>query len=161
MWKAYLRVDAWVLSKIQDAYLWLLDRTGVYVGTLMFVSYVYVVGIFFWAYGTSWILIAILASVGITSGQRYLWQDKGKNERFNAASISIEGWALRHPLNLFVLFFTVFDAVILDPISASSKIVFLLYSYLLIVKIRNRDKKPFFKPAEQHDLAMESSNVGL
>lgn len=42
MWKAYMKGDAWVLSKNQDAYLWLLDRTGVYVGTLLFLCYVYV-----------------------------------------------------------------------------------------------------------------------
>lgn len=39
MWKAYLKADAWVLSKSQDGYLWLLDRTGVYVATIAFFEY--------------------------------------------------------------------------------------------------------------------------
>lgn len=39
MWKVYLKLDAWIISKVQDAYLWLLDRTGVYVATLTFGIY--------------------------------------------------------------------------------------------------------------------------
>lgn len=158
MWKAYMKGTAWVLSKIQDAYLWLLDRTGVYVGTLMFVCYVWIAAISVYRGESLWIWMLLLAIVGWVAGVRYLWQDKAQHERYNSLAMFMEQWPWNHVFNIFLgsMFFGFM--IMLNPISASQQLAFLLYSYLLMVKIRERDKKPFFKPVEgKQELAMENS----
>lgn len=161
MRKAYMKVDAWVLSKIQDAYLWLLDRTGVYVGTLMFATYVYVAAGAIFARHESlwlWLWMVLLAMTGWVAGIRYLWQDKAQHERYNSLAMFMEQWRWRHICNVLIGMVLIFEIIILDPLGASSQIAFLVYGYLLLIKIRERDKKPFFKPAEgKQELAMENS----
>lgn len=148
MWKAYMRVDAWVLFKIQDAYLWLLDRTGVYVGTLMFATYVYVAaGAIFAREESFWLWMVLLAMTGWVAGIRYLWQDRAQHERYNMMAMFMEQWRWRHTFNIFIGMVLIFEIITLNPLAASQEIAFLVYGYLLLIKIREREKKPFFKPA--------------
>lgn len=159
MWKAYLKGDAWVLSKIQDAYLWLLDRVGVYVGTLMFATYVYAAaGAVLARNEPLWLWLILLAMTGWVAGIRYLWQDKAEHERYNMMAMFMEQWRWRHIINVFLGMALIIEIITLSPLAASQEIAFLVYGYLLLIKIRERDKKPFFKPVEgKQELAMENS----
>lgn len=158
MWKAYMKGDAWVLSKNQDAYLWLLDRTGVYVGTLLFLCYVYVAVVAVFRQEPIWLWMILLAMAGWVGGVRYLWQDKAQHKRYNSLAMFMEQWRWRHPFNVIIGTVFVGEVVTLNPLAASQEIAFLVYGYLLLIKIRERDKKPFFKPVEgKQELAMENS----
>src|SRR5258706_1964084 len=98
--KIYHALDQFLLSKVQDGYLWLLDRTGVYVATLMFVSFGLGAGtiIINNKHGSAWTIAlgACLAIVGFISLFPYYLQDKGKNEIYNALAMSIDGSHTRH-----------------------------------------------------------------
>lgn len=153
MWKAYLKADAWVISKTQEAYLWLFDRTGVYVGTLMFASYTFTVALCFIRSGPAWWLFLFLASIGWTSGVRYLWQDKGEHVRYNAVSLMVERATWRYGFNLFMIACVIFDFLGLHFVQGLEETGFLVYSFLLTTKIRDRDKKPFFEKVEKREHA--------
>src|SRR6266576_961911 len=98
--KIYYAFDQFLLSKVQDGYLWLLDRTGVYVATLIFSSFLVAgaIGIFQNKADLGWmIFIGIcIAIIGLTCLLPYSLQDKGKNETFNAIALSIEAGYTRH-----------------------------------------------------------------
>ena len=155
MKKVYFRADTWLISKIQDAYLWLLDRTGIYVATLAFSIYAVICTLEIMDGGTAWIWGAILIFVGLGVVPRYLMQDKGQNERFNALSMALAEWHWRHQLNITIALLGVSSAITLHPWNGLADIGFVLYGYLSLVMIRDRDKKPFFKPVEKQEMALQ------
>ena len=155
MQKAYFKADAWLISKIQDAYLWLLDRTGVYVATLGFGIYV-VIGLAEVMDGSMpWLWFVLIALVGLSVVPRYLMQDKGQNERFNALSMAMTEWRWRHLISILIFDMAVVSAITLHPWGILANIGFVLYGYLSLIMIRDRDKKPFFKPVEKQELALQ------
>lgn len=158
MLKAYLKFDAYLIERINTIYLWLLDRTGVYVATIMFDAYVV-------AAATSlcranglpiWYWMIILAFIGLFLGPRYLMQDKGEVLRFNIASLVLEKWVGRHVINVILMSFLVLDLLRLEPFDGLIQIIFLLFGYLNIIKIRDREKKPLFEKQER--MAMQESH---
>lgn len=155
MWKVYLKLDAWIISKVQDAYLWLLDRTGVYVATLTFGIYA-VVGLSEIMDGGSTLWCGVLiALVGFSVAPRYLMQDKGENNRFNVISMAMTSWRLRHFIIILMICSSVISAITLHPWAALANLGFVLYGYLFMIMIRDRDKKPFLKPVEKRELALQ------
>src|SRR6266436_3880235 len=90
--KIYHAFDQFLLSKVQDGYLWLLDRTGIYVATLMFTSFGIGIGI-----SERTVLGGVfLAIIGLVSLFPYYLQDKGKNETYNAFAMIAEAGYFRH-----------------------------------------------------------------
>lgn len=155
MWKAYLKADAYILGIIQDAYLWLLDRTGVYVATLCFMIYATAA---FVALSTGAPLLfwgPLLLMVGLSMLPRYTLQDKARNEHFNAIALMLQGWLWRHPFQIALSVSMLAETIALEPLQVLIDICFLLYTYMTLVMIRDRDKKPFFKPVENQELAMQ------
>jgi hypothetical protein len=153
MFKPYLKVDEWVKSLIQNTYLWLLDRTGIYVATLMFAAYVPAPGVAI-IRGHDQIFNGIfIAIVGIALAYPYILQDKGDNEAFNATAMWAENSVLRHVLIFLQISLVVSTMISLDIIGFVICTLQLVYLYLWTVKIRDRDKKPFFEQAPK--LAME------
>jgi hypothetical protein len=149
MWKAYLKADAWILSKTQDFYLWLLDRTGVYVATCGFAIYAGICTAELLNGGTLWLWLPLLALVGLTMGPKYLMQDRAEHVGFNFIASSMEAWRWRHGLNAAITSCVLLGVILLEPLTMVANLGFLLYGYLMLVRIRDRDKKPFFKPVEK------------
>ncbi len=153
IWKSYLKLDNWIISYLQNLYLWLLDRTGVYVATLMFVTYVggfspdIIRGEFPW-----WNLMFIgLAALIIAIP--YQEQNNGDIKRYNAFAIKIEGLFLRHAFNSFQIGLAVGSVIAGRYINSAGCLVMLIYQYLWVIKIRDRDKRPFFEKKKEliHD----------
>ena len=155
MWKAYLKLDQKILGVLQDAYLWLLDRTGIYVASTAFLTYAGIAVLEVSGHGSLWVWGPLLALVGLSLGPNYLMQDRAENERFNLIAMLMEGTKWRHVWNIFILQVAVFAIITLDVRFFFVQVGFLIYGYLLLIKIRDRDKKPFLKPAEGHDLAVQ------
>lgn len=158
MHKAYFKLDAWVIAKIQDAYLWFLDRTGIYVATVGFTVYA-VVGISeVLDGGTPWLWGLLLALVGLSLAPRYMMQDKCKNEQFNLIAMAMQDFRGRHLISMTIALIGLLEAVTLHPWSAMADFGFVLYGYLFLIMIRDRNKKPFFKPIENQEVAMHGAN---
>jgi hypothetical protein len=155
MWQKYLKLDAYVLSKVQDAYLWALDRTGIYVATISFVVYAGIVIMCLSKGYSVWVWLPLLGFVGFSLGPKYLMQDRAENERFNVIAMLMQSSWWRHPLQMSMALFAFIGTVDLDPLEFAIDSGFILYFYLALVMIRDRDKKPFFAPAETQELAMQ------
>ena len=103
MWKAYMKLDERVISLVQESYLWLLDRTGVYVATVAFALYVASVGGQVIT-GSAWLTIFLIGITGLFLIHKYLLQDKGKNDLFNAIALQMANMRVRHAFNvLFIM----------------------------------------------------------
>jgi hypothetical protein len=156
MWKVWLKVDAWILKYIQEIYLWLLDRTGVYVATACFSIYA-IVGLSEVAEGgRAWLWGSMLIFAALSLIPKYLMQDRCENERFNAISMAMAGFPWRHWITIPIGLVAIAEVITLHPLSALSDFGFVLYSYLSIIMIRDRDKKPFFEKKQQ--LAMQEGS---
>jgi len=157
MWKAYLTLDQKILALLQESYLWLLDRTGIYVATTTFIVYALcvVIEVFYINSLNSWIWFAVLAFVGLGLGHKYVLQDRGENDRINAVAMFMETLKSRYVLDITFWVFFLTDVISLDPGRAITMLGFLTFNYTYVIKVRDRDKKPFFKTVEKHDLAIE------
>lgn len=159
MWKAYLRFDKYLLDKIQEGYLYLLDRTGVYVATLLFATFSINPGICILRSSSPILNGVFIGIVGVAVMGRYTLQDKGKNEIFNALAMMMEVTKTRHAFQIMLGLLVIPDLIRLDALGFVGTFFMLVYAYLWCVKIRERDRKPFWKPAEgKQELAMERGN---
>jgi hypothetical protein len=135
-----LAADTYLIETTQEAYLWLWDRTGVYVATLIFSAVVcsHVV------HGLDWGSFIGLAIMGAFSTQRYIAQQKDLR-RLNLLAL---GW--RTPwLRLFYLSI-LFACVVADIAKFRAgelvgDIFFALWNCLACVQVRDRDPKDLFQ----------------
>ncbi len=149
MWKDYLALDGWIISSLQDFYLWLLDRTGVYVATLMFITYIAGVSPDIIRGHLPWWNLIFIGLVGAIITLPYRRQDRGDVKRYNAFAISLEGMVIRHGFNGLQIGVAVGSIAEGNYLNVAGSLMMLIYQYWWVVKIRERDKKPFLKPAER------------
>ncbi len=152
IWKSYLKLDNWVISNLQNLYLWLLDRTGVYVATLMFVVYVGGLSPDIIRGRFPWWNCALTVLIGLVVILPYLKQDRGEIKRYNAFAIEIEGLIIRHAFNGLQIGIGVGSAIAGNYPSAAGCLAILVYQYLWVIKIRDRNKKPFFEEKKELEL---------
>lgn len=153
--KLYRKADGWLLTKAQDAYLWLLDRTGIYVGTIMMACFsivtVYNVATAS-AFSTKIILVTLLFFVSLVCIWMYYLQDKGQNEIFNSIALSWEGSTIRHGIFGYQIGGLIADLCVRDYGQAFITLFLVAIIFVQAVKIRDRDKKPFFEKKEEPSL---------
>lgn len=155
----FTKSDDWIILNLQVIYLYLLDRTGVYLATLEFaligagtiLSFVAVPGA-----GYRFFLLGLLLFNGAVLGQRYLMQDKAQTKPFNMGALIMRRWVLRHALTGFLAGSIILELFMLDAIGVVNNIVGIVYIYTFLVLIRDREKKPFFETAPK--LATESAS---
>lgn len=146
MKKAYKKFDAWVIQHFQDAYLWLLDRTGIYVGTVVFLNGVVMV-LDLIRRQSMWLAAFIMIVILILSLPRYLLQGAKEYETFNHMATFEEGLPGRHiflVLNLICLALPPYTML-----GALNSVCQQVMWYLFCLRIRERDKKPFFESVGQ------------
>lgn len=149
MLKTYKKFDAWLIHHFQGAYLWLLDRTGIYVGTVIFLNGTLVI-LHLIQQNSMWLAAFIMVAILLISLPRYLLQGAEKYETFNQVAAFEEGMSGRHLfliLNLICLALPPYS--MLDVLNNVSQQVMW---YLLCLKIRERDRKPFFERQRQLEL---------
>lgn len=135
------RVDEWLMVRTQDAYLWLLDRTGVYAATAFMVVFVLGYGAFFYQQGRVDALgVGVIAITGVVQGWFYLEQDRDQYEAFNLRVRHWRSSAWRVCLMWTALFFAAHAALRGRPFSSASFLCDVVaYGYLATVQIRKRE----------------------
>jgi hypothetical protein len=159
MYKLYVKLDEYLLALCQETYLWVFDRTGIYVATVMFMLYAVVAALqLLLNQGSPWVWLPLIVFVGLSASTQYRLQDKGPVP-FNAMSLAVRSLPLRFYVNFFMLSLLLAQAFSLvirfDLAGFISQVLFVLYGYFQVVLIRDRDKKPFFEKQEQ--LSTESA----
>lgn len=150
----YLRFDAYLIKLVQEAYLYLFDRTGVYAATLAVVFYVPVIGLNFASHPffNGFMFLAVTTSLG----RGYYLQDKQAYAQYNAVVETMRNMSIRHPLQISILAGLLVFLVSMDVMLTLSNTSCAIYMYLLLIKIRERDKKPFFE--RKQELATEGAS---
>ena len=90
-----------------------------------------------------------MAIVGLSSGHRYYLQDKGNNDQINVTAMEMEGQRLRHVINVMLLNFLLIYLIDLDLVKVAAMVGFNLFQYSFLIKVRDRDKKPFFETKQE------------
>jgi hypothetical protein len=140
--------DEKVCDWIEDFYLWWFDRTGVMLATvamtIILIAY-FLVGAY--THTICWFLLGL---VGLFWGLNYSMQASGNHELCNCYAIAWRGATFR-------LFCTSYNGIVLiigfigSPINWNMQIgtaLLLLYGYICCIRLRDRDKKPFFEPKQ-------------
>ena len=136
-----LAIDAYLIETAQEAYLWLWDRTGIFVATLIFACVVCE----HLAFGRlTWGSFVGLALTGAFATQRYMAQQK------DLRLFNMLGSAWRAPwLRLFYL--GILFLCVASDISAFragglvGDVFFVIWNCLACIHVRERDPKDFFQ----------------
>jgi hypothetical protein len=138
----YKKADGWVLKRLNDLYLWALDWTGLYVGTLCFLM-----GAEQAAYMISrdmgWWTAFHLFFVLLISAPRYYWQSAGMHKLFNSISEQMEMTPIRHVFVFFVLTLIPLHVMKSNWWGVGDDIICILIWYVWCFRIRDREKKEF------------------
>lgn len=146
----YSKADLKAIEGFQAFYLWLLDRTGVYLATVNMVLYLVSFGFWITKDGkVSLIGLALLAIVGLMNMIRYWWQEKEQYDTLNAGAMSFEASRFRQWGNGYFIAITIWDMVFFHALDLCFDLCMLAIQYSMTVKIRERDKKPFFEPKKE------------
>lgn len=143
------KIDEAAMRWTQDAYLWLLDRTGVYASTVFMVIFLMGYATFFWHHGwrPDYVGLAIIGVTGVAQGVLYLQQDKKQYEAFNARSRHWRTTEWRTGLLFVCVFFMVVDVMTSKPLMAISFLCDIVcYGYVMCVQIRDREPPPKREP---------------
>lgn len=146
-------IDNKIIEAVQGAYLWLFDRTGIYVGTLMFA--LMTADMICWRYPQTFrpidaVFLVILSTV---AAGRYWMQGKGA-EHLNALALHARELTIRK------IFMALWPALIvmhvhdMQPWKVVSDLLCIVWQYLMVVLIRDREPKDFF---EQRKLARSAT----
>jgi len=143
------KLDDRLINLLQETYLWLLDRTGVYLASAQVMLFAYAIGIallqdvnFFLKLLVGTVAAANLLFVYI----RYIMQDKGQTKVINMSAMSLRDWSFRHAFTFFFLVSIPPEIAINNYVGFSQTIALILYNYTFLLMIRDRDKKPFWEP---------------
>lgn len=132
--------DARLIELTQEAYLWLWDRTGVFVATLFFAAYVGDHAL--WG-SLTWFDFLLLAIFGALSAHRYLAQSTDLRW-LNAHQRAWRDLGPRPYFTIIVIVFLAKDLLQLNAWHFASDCMSLLWSYLGCVQVRDREPKDFF-----------------
>jgi hypothetical protein len=132
-------IDSRVISMVQDVYLWLWDRTGVYVGTLIFafavLDKVCLARLDFFDF-------VLVGMMGIWTAGRYLAQANDLRLLNKLARDFSEIW-LRIPAIVLIAGVFIYDVLQMNAWRVASHIFFFCWVYLACIQVRDREPKDF------------------
>ena len=139
-------LDDKCVKMVNDAYLWVLDWTGIYVGTIIFINCAPMFSIL-WYKIPVWLSLIFLTCAMIMSCQLYWMQNSGNKIQLNAYAEQAKGSMWRWCFlwfNIGSLISDIFIRVTLLQVVAD--ICAILFWYIICIKIRDREKKKFLLP---------------
>jgi hypothetical protein len=135
------KIDRKVCDLVETAYLWLLDRTGVCLAPLCMIVLVLSYGLLDMM--TSWLILLSIGLNGLFLSWLYYLQVKDDFKTFNDRAISWRDSTFRMATMLLCLLFAVTH--IFNPRELVGWLLAGLFNYMLAIRIRERDRKPFFE----------------
>lgn len=136
-----LKLDSKVCDLVETVYLWLLDRTGVCLAPLCMIVMIMAYGLLNMI--TSWLIIFVIGLNGLFLSWLYYLQVKDDFKTFNDRAISWRDSFFRIVPNAWFLFYAVVN--IFNPKELAGWVLLCLFNYMLAIRIRERDRKPFFE----------------
>jgi len=140
-------LDDKCVKMVNDAYLWALDWTGIYVGTILLINCAPGFA-FLWYKLPAWMSLFFLTCVLIMACQMYWLQNSGNKIQFNAYAEMVRGAMYRWcflGLNIGSLMADIFLNH-LTLLQVLGDIDAILFWYIICIKIRDREKKKFLLP---------------
>lgn len=134
------RIDQWVLDATEAAYLWLLDRTGVFVGTLTFFglsSTILVTRLYREGWWFDYVGLLLFSIIGAS---RYWAQLRKMHRTMNAEA---EGWRkslIRVLVTITWVGFLPMDYIDYGVLQVIASLATILVMYLWGARIRDREK---------------------
>jgi hypothetical protein len=162
VWGKIMVLDAYVIRKLQDLYLWIYDWTGIYVATIGTIAVILgnLTQGMFGLSGLSWWNLTWIGFNTLVMIPYYLDQDHENYILFNARAMILQCSKLRIIISYFFVVMFISDILlwIMVPTYSFSHMVntFCLWVYINItsVCIREREPKDWFKSPK---VAMEST----
>lgn len=134
------KLDNWIIEVVQESYLWIWDRTGIYIGTLIFAACVGDRA--FWG-SVDWLGFIWLGFMGMQAAWRYLAQSKDLRELNDMQRMYCE-LTLRFVCALLFFFFLAVSVIEGNFRHIISNVFALMWIYLFCVQVRERDPKELF-----------------
>lgn len=135
------KIDQWLIAKVQTAYLWAFDWTGIRVGMVIFL----LTGgsnFLWWLKGGGWTAVLFIGVMGVI-GISLSWIQDHSQTYFNVMALQQETSWFRKGFTLFVLCFFLLYLSSLDWRGVLSEMCWLGYCYVICVKVRDREPKSF------------------
>jgi len=143
--KIYRKFDAWIIAGLNDLYLWLLDWTGVYIGTITFLMGAEQVAFLIYI-KAAWFAAFMLLMILVNAGIRYHQQAMGLVARYNLAAEWFEKSPIRTALIAFGVGLIMADIIQYRWWYLFDGAITQALLYLWCLKIRERQKKEFRLP---------------
>lgn len=143
--EAYIRMDRWIIGKINTAYLWLWDWTGTYLATVMFLLLAAQATLTQIPRGNTVTAAVLIIICGLSLSFMYYCQAKSMFEAINRTAMMFEASKLRHAFIWFLAFGAVSD-IFFSAYAVTTTIgnvSLIVYWYAICVKLRKRDPKEF------------------
>jgi hypothetical protein len=148
------RIDGAAIRGATAAYLWLLDWTGVYVGTvqafLIVVDSCRIVTTPAYTVANKCVLLAFAGWLLFAAWGAWLLQNEKEHERINLGAMRWQSLLLRKVLVVFTILMLVWDTYRVDWNSIMLDAWMLTYGYLLCVMVRDREPPEFLQPQVHH-----------
>lgn len=145
-----MSIDVQIQKATQDAYLWLFDRTGIYVSTIGMATQVSVAFLQSWNDGKiNYMAVFVAAFLSINLFARYHLQHSGSYETYNAVARHWYEFKLRHVACVSWLAFAMITALLRDWGYCFASLLQLVYfGYMMTWQIRKREppEKMVFAP---------------
>lgn len=137
------KADQWVIQKFQDAYLWLLDWTGVRVGTLQVITGggASFIG---WVNHQHWLFVVGIGVMLLVGAFRNHTQDSD-HDCFNFVAMRQEESLFRKLFTAWLIGGMLAAVILLRPASFAFELLWFVCTYLNCVKVRDREPKEFFE----------------
>lgn len=145
-WLLLSNVDNTIIVAEQRAYLWLLDRTGIYVASIMSACVVLSMGVSVIEHDL--ILAGFMGVFGLASSP-WRWYLQHTNETtYNAISLLHQQSSWRGGFVVMVLVFILMELLLRDLAGVVTQVVYLFVNYMQCIQIRKREPKKFFESVE-------------
>lgn len=133
--------DIKIIEAVQEAYLWLFDRTGASVGMVMFGFIALADAIVVYRHGASWLLILSLATAGFVSFSMVARQTISA-AAFNLTAYSWRKSVVRMAMNIVTAAVILSDLLRADRGLAALSMLFVMVGMSWLPAIHIRDREP-------------------
>lgn len=158
-----IKFDTWLITNMEDAYLWIYDRSGVYLGTVGMIAMVISAMVDLVSYTDQGFLKGLtifnVALIGFNMFQINSRQSKEEYLLHNLIADFFRSSKVR--CGFFFVFYTfvVLHTIRLDGLKVVSDLAFIVVMVSVTIRLREREPKDWFK-AKEPNIELAESRIG-